>query len=221
MIAKHLISTVIPSVKTSDTGRQALQLMEFYRISHLPIVNHVDFLGLISEADIYDQNRPDEAIGSYQLSLFSPFAYEHQHIYEIVALASSLKLTVIPVLSEEKEFLGCITQFDLVQQFSKLAAVGQPGTIIVLEMLPVDYSLAHISRIIESDDMKILSCYVHTPDGSNKIHVTIKLNTVNSGSAIATFERFNYQIIQIYNEDQEFNDVLEQRYAEFMKYLNM
>ncbi|MCF8294708.1 MAG: CBS domain-containing protein [Bacteroidales bacterium] len=221
MIAKHLISTVIPSVKTSDTGREALQLMEFYRISHLPIVNHLDFLGLISETDIYDQNRPDEAIGSYQLSLFSPFAYEEQHIYEIIALASQLKLSVIPVLSETKEYLGCITQFDLVQQFSKLAAVGQAGTVIVLEMVPVDYSLAHISRIIENDDVKILSCYVHTPEGSNKLHVTIKLNTTNSGPVIATLERFNYQIIQLFNEDNELNDVLEHRYAEFMKYLNM
>lgn len=221
MIAKHLISTVIPSVKTSDTGREALQLMEFYRISHLPIVNHLDFLGLISETDIYDQNRPDEAIGSYQLSLFSPFAYEEQHIYEIIALASQLKLSVIPVLSETKEYLGCITQYDLVQQFSRLAAVGQAGTVIVLEMIPVDYSLAHISRIIENDDVKILSCYVHTPEGSNKLHVTIKLNTTNSGPVIATLERFNYQIIQLFNEDNELNDVLEHRYAEFMKYLNM
>ncbi len=195
--------------------------MEFYRISHLPIVNHLDFLGLISETDIYDQNRPDEAIGSYQLSLFSPFAYEEQHIYEIIALASQLKLSVIPVLSETKEYLGCITQFDLVQQFSKLAAVGQAGTVIVLEMIPVDYSLAHISRIIENDDVKILSCYVHTPEGSNKLHVTIKLNTTNSGPVIATLERFNYQIIQLFNEDNELNDVLEHRYAEFMKYLNM
>lgn len=221
MLAKNLISIEIPSVKTSDTGKAALQLMEYYRISHIPIVNHVDFLGLISESDIYDQNAMDEAIGSYHLSLFSPFAYAHQHLYEVIALASRLKLSVIPVLDEEQHYLGCITQFDLVQQFSQLAAVGQPGTIIVLEMLDVDYSLTHLSRIIESENVKILSCYVHSPADSNKIHVTLKLNTINSGPVIASFERFNYQIVQLFNEDKELNDVLEQRYAEFMKYLNM
>lgn len=221
MLAKDLISVEIPSVKTSDTGKTALQLMEYYRISHIPIVNHLDFLGLISESDIYDQNAQDEAIGSYHLSLFSPFVYDHQHIYEVIALAGRLKLSVIPVLNEQKQYLGCITQLDLVLQFSQLAAVNQPGTIIVLEMLAVDYSLTHISRIIESEDIKILSCYVHSPSGSNKMLITLKLNTINSGPVIASFERFNYRIIQLFNEDKELNDILEQRYAEFMKYLNM
>ena len=52
MVAGQLISEVIPSLKTSDLGQTALNWMEIFRISHLPIVNNQDFLGLISDTDI-------------------------------------------------------------------------------------------------------------------------------------------------------------------------
>ena len=61
MIAKDIISDVIPLLKTSDTAQTALNWMEIFRVSHLPIVNNVDYLGLISDSDIYDMNMPDEA----------------------------------------------------------------------------------------------------------------------------------------------------------------
>ena len=65
MVAVDLISQNIPPLKTSDTGQTALNLMEIFRISHLPIVNNQYFLGLISDNDIYDMNQPEESIGNH------------------------------------------------------------------------------------------------------------------------------------------------------------
>ncbi len=73
MVANDLISEIIPSLKTSDTGQTALNWMEIFRISHLPIVNNQDFLGLISDTDIYDMNQPEEPIGNHELTLLKPF----------------------------------------------------------------------------------------------------------------------------------------------------
>ena len=98
MLAKDLMSDVVPSLKTSDTGIQALSWMDIFRISHLPIVNNNEFLGLISDKDIYNLNMVDEPIGNHRLSLFSPYVFEDQHIYEVIEVASRLKLSVVPVL---------------------------------------------------------------------------------------------------------------------------
>ena len=73
MVAGQLISEVIPSLKTSDLGQTALNWMEIFRISHLPIVNNQEFLGLISDADIYDMNQPNEPIGNHALTLLKPY----------------------------------------------------------------------------------------------------------------------------------------------------
>ena len=82
MLAKDFISGIVPALHTSDTGQKALNWMEVFRVSHLPIVNDKEFLGLISDTDIYDMNMADEPIGNHNLSLFSPFVYLDQHIYE-------------------------------------------------------------------------------------------------------------------------------------------
>ena len=70
MLAKDLISDVIPSLRTSDSGQKALYWMDIFRISHLPIVNNEDFLGLISDKDIYDANMAEEPIGNHNLVAF-------------------------------------------------------------------------------------------------------------------------------------------------------
>jgi acetoin utilization protein AcuB len=84
MVAKDLISEVIPSLKTSDLGQTALNWMEIFRISHLPIVNNQDFLGLISDTDIYDMNQPNEPIGNHTLTLLKPYVTTEQHIFEVI-----------------------------------------------------------------------------------------------------------------------------------------
>ncbi|MCF8373266.1 MAG: CBS domain-containing protein [Bacteroidales bacterium] len=221
MIAKELISEQIPVLHTSDSGQKALNLMDVYRVSHLPIVNHTEFLGLISDTDIYDINRTEEAIGNHSLSLFSPYIFSDQHIYEIIAMVSKLKLTVIPVLKRNKEYLGVITLSTLVHQFNRLLAVGQSGGIIVLELNLNDYSLSEIARIVESNDAKILSLYVSTPEESMKMNVTLKINRVEIAPILQSFERYNYTIKDTIMEDDEMYSMFDFRYEEFMKYLSM
>ena len=62
--AKWNLNDSISALKTSDTGQTALNWMEVFRISHLPIVNEQVFLGLISDTDIYDLNDPEQPIGN-------------------------------------------------------------------------------------------------------------------------------------------------------------
>jgi CBS domain-containing protein len=221
MIGKNLISEDIPVLHTSDTGQKALNLMELYKVSHLPIVNNTEFLGLISDTDIYDINRTEEAIGNHSLSLFSPYVYSDQHLYEIIALVSKLKLTLIPVLKRNKEYLGVISLATLVHQFNRLLVVGQSGGIIVLEVNLNDYSLSEIARIVESNDAKILSLYVTTPEESTKMMVTLKINRVELAPILQTFERYNYTVKETIMEDDEIHNMFDFRYEEFMKYLSM
>ena len=188
MLAKDLISDVIPCIMTSDTGIKALNWMEIFRVSHLPIVNNDEFLGLISDTDIYDLNEADEPIGSHPLSLIRPFVYRNQHIYEVISMVAKLTLSLIPVLNEQNHFVGCITLQNLVAQFSKLTAANEPGAIIILELSINDYLLTEIAQIVESNDAKILSLYVSSFKASTQLNVTLKLNTSNLNSIVQTFE---------------------------------
>lgn len=221
MQARDLISDIIPSLKTSDTGQTALNWMEIFRISHLPIVNNQDFLGLISDTDIYDLNQPDEPIGNHPLTLFKPYVTAGQHIFEVIALVSKLKLTVVPVLDEKGHYKGVITVNDLVRHIAELSSMDQPGSIIVLEMLERDYSLSQIAQIVESNNLKILSVFITSPPDSTKLEVTLKLNSSDISSVIRTFERYGYDLRQWVSADDALDRFYSERLDMLIKYMNI
>ncbi len=221
MLAKDMVSDVIPALRTSDTGARALSWMEIFRISHLPIVNNQEFLGLISDSDIYDLGMMEEPIGNHKLSLFSPFVYTDQHIYEVIEIASRLKLTVIPVLDHNKNYTGLIGQTELLSQFATITAVREPGGIIVLEMNHHDYSLSQIAQIVESNNSRILSLYITNTENSTRLDVTLKLNSNDLTSIIKTFDRYNYHIKASFMDDETLESFYRNRYEQFMRYLNI
>ncbi|MBN1251439.1 MAG: CBS domain-containing protein [Bacteroidales bacterium] len=221
MLAKDLISDVIPIIKTSESGQNALNWMEIFRISHLPIVNNRDYLGLISDSDIYNFNKVEEAIGGHPLSLIRPHVFDYQHIYEVIEIVARLKLSIIPVLDEKNQYLGCISIQDLVQQFATLSSVIDLGGIIVLELNVNDYSLSEISQIVESNDVKILSLYISSHKDSTKLDLTLKLNTTNLAAVIKAFERYDYDIKASFLDDDNIDMMYNDRFDSFMNYLNI
>jgi len=220
MVAKDLISEAIPSLKTSDLGQTALNWMEIFRISHLPIVNNQDFLGLISDTDIYDMNHPEEPIGNHTLTLFKPYVDSEQHIFEVIGLASRLKLTVVPVLDNKNHYKGVITTSDLIRHLASLSSLDQPGGILVLELTERDYSLSQIAQIIEGNNIKVLSMYITSPPESTKLEVTIKVNTRDMTSVIRTFERYNHDVKTWTSDNDSEDNFYSERFDHLMKYLN-
>ena len=221
MVAKDLISDVIPPLKTSDTGQTALNWMEIFRISHLPIVNNQDFLGLISDTDIYDMNQPDEPIGNHELTLLKPYVRTEQHLFEVIGLVAQLKLTVVPVLDDRNHYKGVITTGGLVNYLAGISSLDQPGGIIVLELIERDYSLSQIAQIVESNNIKVLSLYITSPKESTKLEVTLKVNSNDIASVIRTFERYNYDVKTWLSTDDSMERFYSERFDQFMKYLNI
>lgn len=220
MLAKELISDTILPLKTSDTGMIALNFMEEFRVSHLPIVNDNDFLGLISEADIYERGDYEEAIGNHTLGLYKPYVYSDQHVYDVIQQVHELKLSLIPVLDHQNHYLGSITLKCLVNYFARLTAVENPGGIIVLEMGVRDYSLSEISRLIETNGSTIMSLYVYPIPDSTRMEVTLKINRMDIGPIIQTLNRYNYNVKATFFEGDS-GEALKDRYDALMKFINI
>ncbi len=221
MLAKELISEVVSELKTSDTGQTALNWMEVFRISHLPIVNNLEFLGLISDTDIYDLNDPEQPIGNHKLSLIKPFVRLDHHIFDVISLAARLKLSVVPVLDDHNHYKGVIMVSDLIEELAKMTSLNEPGGLIVLDILQNDYSLSQIAQIIESNDAKILNLYISSHPDSTRMEVAIKLNTNNLMPIIRTFERFEYEVTAWHGEEDDMDSFYSDRFDSFMRYLDI
>jgi len=221
MIAKQLLTDLILPIKNSDAGTDALYYMDEYKISFIPIVEEGDFLGLISETDVFNMPDPDQKLSELNLRYKKVFIRENQHILDVIKIMSSEKISLLPVLDEKDHYQGSITTDKLTQHFARMVSVDNPGAIIVLELNQSDYVLSQIAQIVEDQDTKILSLYVTPEKESTRMELTIKLNQMEVQSIIQALNRYNYTIKATYTEDQERDDDLRDRYDSLMNYLNI
>lgn len=221
MLAKELLTDAVPVLRPEDKGAVALNWMELFRISYLPVVKEDEYLGLISDKIIEDLNLSDETIDRQLLQLHTPHIHENQHINEAAAVMYKLAIPILPVVSEEHTYKGAILLPDIAREFGRLLSLNEPGGIIILRIPDQSYSVSQISQIVEGNDVRILSFYAAKPAGSESVEVTLKLNKVDLTSVIQTFERYDYQIDSVFMDDSMLQDLYEDRLGQFLRYLNI
>jgi len=205
MIAEELINQMIPALKVSDTAEKAIIWMEEFKLEQLPVIEQSRFKGLISEELILESNNLDQPISDFLLFGESCFVTGSQHFFDILKAAIEQNAKLIAVINDEGEYIGVSSYEDALNEFARTVTIQSTGGIIVLSLRTVDYSLTEISRIIESDNIKILGTYVSSPyPDSDKIFLTLKLNTNEITSVLASLDRFDYNVVAKFQNIESF-----------------
>lgn len=221
MIASELISNVVPVLKRKDSCLQALNWMELFRVSHLPMVQGKRYLGLVADELIYAHGDLDDKLEVLQIPVEGTFVYDDYHIYDVIGLAAEGVFSVVPVLDRKNNFVGSITLTDILRHLDSLLCADQPGGIIILEVNRIDYSLAEVAQIVEYNEARVLSCYVSGKKDSQQILVTLKINTLHIDPILDSFIRYGYTVKDSFVTGEEARDSLRERYGLLMKYLSM
>ncbi|MCC5945800.1 MAG: CBS domain-containing protein [Bernardetiaceae bacterium] len=221
MTAQELINDLIPPLKSGDTVSKALGWMDGFRLSQLAWVENNRYMGIVTEDMLFELQDPQAKISSVEPELADVFVYGNQHFFDVFKVADAAGLRIVAVLNEQNEFEGVISVKDTISVLAKTFATQSPGGILVLSMDYYDYSLTHISRLIEENDAKILSAHVENdPYNPKKIKLTLKLNIIDLTRVLATLERFDYRVIAKFDDAPTFN--LEQERLDLLfKYLDL
>ncbi len=212
---------MIPPLKVTDDAHKAVVWIEEFRCNHLPVVENGKLLGFISEEIILESNEIDKRLGDFRLEGEDCFVSLDSHFYDILKVAGDNKLGIVAVLDEDQHYAGVITVQDVMTSFAQSAAVQMPGSILVLSMDLIDYSLAEICRYIEENNAKVLSStLVEDPMDKGKIKLTLKINQDDLSRIVATLERFGYRVIARYRETRR-EDEGKERIDLLMRYLNI
>lgn len=208
MIAEELINHMIPPLKTTDDADKAIVWMEEFRCNHLPVVEKGQLLGFISEEIILESNDIGKNLAAFPLVGKDCFVHQHAHFYDILKIAGNNKLQIVAVVNDDQQYEGVITVQDMMISFAQTASVQMTGSILVLSMDLIDYSLAEISRYVEENNAKVISSnMIEDPMDKGKIKLTLKINQTDLKRIVATLERFNYRVIGRYQEaPQEADD---------------
>jgi len=217
--SNQFLRTDLPALNAQDDPINALNLMDEYRVGHLPVVENGKYLGLISENALLGIESMESGDGTVQLQLLKVSVRPEMHILDILKIVTQNHINAVPVVDENENYLGMIMLEDLAEKLSEMQGAHQRGGIIVLEMWEKDYSMQQIARIIEENNAKILSTTV-TAGEDGKIELNLKVNQPGLGAIMQSFERFGYSIKASYQES-EYTEDLKNRYDELMRFLNI
>jgi acetoin utilization protein AcuB len=220
MLTAELINNNIPRLQLQDSITKALQLINDYRVTHLPVVTDDKYLGLISEDDLLDVEEEKGTIEFLQSHFIVGFVKENEHFLNAVKCSNQYETTVVPVINEEKELVGVITVTDLLKALGDFSGANEIGGIIVMEMERTQFAISEISRIVESNDATILHLNTTIQPDTGLLTVSVHLNKKEIAAIVSSFERYDYDIIYYFG-DEKFENEIHSNYRHLMSYLDI
>jgi len=219
MLVTELIEEDVPVVGCSTKVGEVLEIMIEYKTSQLPVVDGNDVCGIVNDTDIDDKNAEDE-IGNFKNEFLEYIINEKQLIYDVVKILRDYDLVVVPVVDENRRYLGAITPRAIVTYYGRSLAIDAGCTVFVLTMLAQDYSLGEIAQLAEGNDAKIFALQVFPENDGMNISVVLSVKSDVISGLLQTFHRYEYNVAASYDQNN-FSDDIKSRYEELMKYINM
>ncbi len=219
MFAKQFISNEIFPLKKSDSAESAMLFMEDWLVKELPVVESAKVLGMVKKPMLFenDSKRIDQIM---ELNTDVYVVNEFTHLFELMKQMNQYDLNSLAVIGSDQQYLGIVCAKDISNYAYAHSALVQEGSVLVIELAAIHYSLAEISRICESNDAKIIHLMIENlRDENNMLLVSIKLNKLYLTHVIASLERFSYKIVYT-NSPTDPNNSLDDRYNWLVKYLN-
>lgn len=220
MLTADLINNNIPQLTLQDSVSKALQLINDFRISHLPVVSDDKYLGLISEDDLLDTDDTKAPIEALQNNFIRAAVTDKEHFLSAVNFSIKNDSTIVPIVGKEAELVGVITTADLLKVLGNFSGADEIGGIIILEMERSQFAISEISRIVESNDATILHLNTTVNAETGRLTVTLHLNKKEIGTIIASFERYDYEVAFSFG-NESFGSEIESNYQHLMTFLDI
>jgi acetoin utilization protein AcuB len=219
VIARSAIEESIPYLKTTDTVAFALDLMEEFKLEHLPVVEGKKLVGVVSEQQLLDSDM-DFELSQLPFPLINISISEDAHLFDAMKAGYECKSSILPVASRKGNYIGLISPKSLLIKLSEFNFVKETGGIFVIEIQTIHYSLSEIARLVESNNANVLSVSTSALSDPSKMLVTLKVNVLDLTFILATFERYEYNVVSVFHQSEQI-DQLKERFDALMTYLNI
>ena len=202
--------------KTKQTASGILQSVNDQKLTPIPVFDQMRFIGNISEEDLIDLSYEDQT--NYQ-DFTEKFYVTNAHtILDAIKMMYQYQSNMIPVLDRDEKYLGTILQSDVMDRIATTAFVEEAGAEMLLSIPTSDLSLTAIANIVESHNSKLLGVFVLGQE-DDRSKILIKVRTENILSIGETLERYGYQVVQKFYNDEK-TELLNDRYNQLLKYIN-
>ena len=209
----------IKALSLNDTVKKAQELCENYPISHFPIIENNKLIGCFSESDIRTIENPNDLLKEYADLLQCFFATENTHLLDLIALFADNDCSLIPVLNQQKAYIGYYDLVDILDVFTSSPFLHRDNETLIVSKTINDFSISQVAQIVESNKAKLLGLYI-SQETKDDIQITLKISSNELNEIIQTFRRYDYTVISEHQDDFYLEE-LKDRANYLKKYLDM
>jgi predicted transcriptional regulator len=204
-----------------DSQETIASVQDFFadvNFSHFPVLENGIFIGSIASDDVETFATDKKAI-DYKYTLERFFARKSMLWLDVLEVFAKNHTNTVPVIDENNTYIGYYEMDDIMKFFQETPFLKEQGGIIIVQKGLLDYSMGQVTQIVESNNGKILGCFISEADLEN-VQITVKIGVGPMNEIIQTFRRYNYEIISEHQEDAYINS-LKERSDYLDKYLNI
>lgn len=216
MFIKDYISKDFPCFSLTDSIEAARDLLEDFGYTHIFIKKSHHFYGAIAIDFLYEEEGTLKDL-EHQIERFA--ILEDNNIMDSIRLFHTFNTNIIPVINKNEKYLGYISCDDIFQDLSKYPLFSETGAILTIETPARKYSMTEIANIVESNNSKFYGGFISFMS-DEVIHVTIKISNENLASIDATFDRYDYRIVEKYYSDEK-SDLYKDRFGFLQKFIEI
>jgi len=215
----QLLESTMITVDLHDTVSHAMEMMDEARIEHIPVLDGLQYLGMIAFDELEDAEPAAEVI-SLLHRFIKPLVRTGDHFLQALRVRTKFYIDQVPVVNEHNEWEGVIGMAKMLDQVSLLSGVSEPGSMIVLEVPRHDYAPGEINRLVESNDAMIMQLNSIQDQHTGMMQVVLRINKEEVSDVVATFQRHEYNVLYYYG-DESYDNSLQNNLDHLMNYLNL
>ena len=188
MLVKNWMSKNVVSIDVNDSMRDAMKLLKEHGIRMLPVMKKGKLVGIVTDRDLKKASASDatsleghellyllEKIEVKDLMTKDPITVPPDYTAEETAqVLLENKISGAPVVDDNGQVVGVITQTDLFRVLISLTGVGNGGIQIGFQVEDKPDSIKEITDIIREFRgrlVSILTSYDDVPDGYRKVYI--------------------------------------------------
>ncbi|MEB8131810.1 CBS domain-containing protein [Mammaliicoccus sciuri] len=190
----YLTNIMIPKEKCyianpKDTIHSALDKLEHHGIDGLPVVADGKYIGMITRYNIFrhyffkkENVSRDEFIESTKIEEILTLDLHSLNANQVVeeSLLNLQDFPILAVVNDDKDFLGIVTRYDVMEQFKSAFGMKQKGIRIAITSVEAEGRIKRLSSIIAKFKLNTISFV--TFDETDKMYrrMIIKVEKTNN-----------------------------------------
>jgi len=183
----------------------------------LPMLDNGKFMGFLHKSDLLDKDADDFVKFEWCVQPNITVSEQLDYLSVLHIFASSHE-EQIAVLNGDL-YHGTITLVDCSLALANTLTATQTGGALLVSVDPRDYSLAHMSRLVESEGAKITGLWIEKINANGQFIIFIKMNTEHVSTIANVLDQNGYHVM--YRSGLLNDESITERYNSLMKYLDI